>query len=188
MEQTENQRVRITKRLLLEALLSLLEKKHISQVSVTELCAKAGINRATFYKHYGTPNDILSEMSHRYTQEMLHFQENSSGKSIAQLIEENCVFMYENRQSIRILIKNSMEREMAAQVLMKLFENAPSPPLLDMSGFDEQERRLTVAYIANGCYSLLEKWIMEDVQKTPHEIAQLLYRICTGGWLNEHEK
>ena len=95
MERTENQRVRLTKRLLLEALLLLIEKKHISQVSVTELCAKAGINRATFYKHYGTPNDILSEVSRRYTREMLHLQENAGEKNIAQIIEANCVFKNE---------------------------------------------------------------------------------------------
>lgn len=188
MEQTENQRVRLTKRLLLDALLSLLEKKHIREVSVTELCAAAGINRATFYKHYGTPNDILSEVSRRYTAEMLHFQENAQDKNILQLIEENCSFMYENRRIIRLLVKNGMEREMAVKVLMRLFEGAVSPPLMDMSRFDEDERRLTITYIASGCYSLLEKWIMEDIDKTPHQIAQLLHHICTRGWINERGK
>ena len=58
---------------------------------------------------------------------------------------------------------------------------------MDMSGFDADERLLTLTYIANGCYSLLEKWIVDELDKTPHEIAELLYRICTSGWIDERK-
>ncbi len=185
MQEKENQRVVITKRMLLEALLGLLEKKHIGEVSVTELCAKAGINRATFYKHYGTPNDILAEVARRYTREMLLLQEKGDRRSIRQIIEDNCQLMHDNRKIICMLVKNSMERDTAVRVLMRLFEGADAPYIIDMSAFDEVERRLTITYIANGCYSLIEKWIMEEIDKTPHQIAELLYRICTRGWIND---
>lgn len=58
----ENQRVRLTKRLLSESLLSLMEQKAFEQISVVELCNKAGVNRATFYRYYSSPIDILKEI------------------------------------------------------------------------------------------------------------------------------
>lgn len=58
----DNQRVRLTKRLLSESLLSLMSKKSFDQISVVELCSKAGINRATFYRYYNSPIDILQEI------------------------------------------------------------------------------------------------------------------------------
>lgn len=48
----DDQRVTLTKRLLQEGLLRLLETKEIDKINVTELCRESGINRATFYRHY----------------------------------------------------------------------------------------------------------------------------------------
>lgn len=58
----DDQRVALTKRLLQEGLLRLLEEKDIDSIHVSELCAESGINRATFYRHYNEPRDILRNM------------------------------------------------------------------------------------------------------------------------------
>ena len=63
----ENQRVKLTKRLLRDALLSMMETKQIQQISVRELCEKAEINRSTFYKHYGAPENIFQEIQQELT-------------------------------------------------------------------------------------------------------------------------
>ena len=44
-----------------ESLILLLEKKDYSFITVKEICEKAGVNRSTFYLHYETMNDLLSE-------------------------------------------------------------------------------------------------------------------------------
>ena len=44
-----------------EALLALLEKKDLPYITVKEICEKAGVNRSTFYLHYETIDDLLTE-------------------------------------------------------------------------------------------------------------------------------
>ena len=44
-----------------QALLELLEKKDFDYITVKEICQKAGVNRSTFYLHYETIDDLLSE-------------------------------------------------------------------------------------------------------------------------------
>ena len=44
-----------------EALLLLLEKKEYEFITVKEICAKAGVNRSTFYLHYESIDDLLNE-------------------------------------------------------------------------------------------------------------------------------
>ena len=44
-----------------EALIQLLEVKDYEYITVKEICEKAGVNRSTFYLHYETVNDLLSE-------------------------------------------------------------------------------------------------------------------------------
>ena len=52
MKNSEDRRVRKTKRAMTEALASLLEKKPLNEISVREISEIADINRGTFYLHY----------------------------------------------------------------------------------------------------------------------------------------
>ncbi len=58
----QNQRIMLTRRLLKEALLRLLESAPLDKISVTQLCQEAGVNRATFYRHYTSQEDVLQEI------------------------------------------------------------------------------------------------------------------------------
>ncbi len=58
----ENQRIRLSKQLLRNALISLLEEKSINKISVREICETAEINRTTFYKYYGSQYDLLEDI------------------------------------------------------------------------------------------------------------------------------
>ena len=50
-----------TASLMNQALLSLLEKKDIEFITVTEVTNKAGVNRSTFYLHYDNIYELLEE-------------------------------------------------------------------------------------------------------------------------------
>ena len=55
-------RVIYTKRVLREALFDSLKTKSINHVRVKEICDKAGLNRATFYKHYRDCYDMIEQL------------------------------------------------------------------------------------------------------------------------------
>ena len=46
-----------------QALVELLKEKDFKYISVKEICAKAGVNRTTFYLHYETIADLLSSVN-----------------------------------------------------------------------------------------------------------------------------
>ena len=56
----EDLRVRKTKRALSDAFIALLQEKPFEQITVNELCDKAKIRRATFYKHYTDKLNFLA--------------------------------------------------------------------------------------------------------------------------------
>lgn len=188
MEKRENQRVLLTKRLLLEALFSLLETKKIAHISVTQLCKAAGINRATFYKYYGTPQDILNEQGRQYVVQLMRIQDEGRGrKGIEQIIEDSCEYMYKNRKLIRLLIENGVDSAVATDAFAQLFHPAAMAAMARVKAQDDAEYALLLTYIASGCYHLLVKWLLEELEKTPQEIASLLYRLSTHGWMTEME-
>ena len=66
----ENQRIRLSKKLLKNALLELLREKRIDKISISELCSAAQINRTTFYKYYGNQYDLLAEMEQDFFRQL----------------------------------------------------------------------------------------------------------------------
>jgi len=50
-----NQRVRLTKKLLCDAMIRQLEQTSMDKITVVALCKDAGINRTTFYRYYTDP-------------------------------------------------------------------------------------------------------------------------------------
>ena len=56
-----------------EAFLALLEKKDFAYITVKEICAAAGVNRSTFYLHYETVGDLLSESVEHMNRQFLDY-------------------------------------------------------------------------------------------------------------------
>lgn len=57
-----DRRVVRTKKAIKTAYLSLMEEKDISDITISELTRKAGINRRTFYTHYRSAGEIIDEL------------------------------------------------------------------------------------------------------------------------------
>ena len=72
----EDKRVRRTKKAIREALLRLMQDKAVAQVTTTELCREADINRNTFYAHYSTPEDVFAEIEKELLAELTAMVEN----------------------------------------------------------------------------------------------------------------
>ena len=55
-------RVRYTKMVIKNSFVELLAKKPLTKVTVKEICELSEINRATFYKYYCDPYDLLEKL------------------------------------------------------------------------------------------------------------------------------
>lgn len=69
-------RVVNTKSFLKKALLTLLTEKSLTQISISTLCRKAEVNRATFYFHYNDINQLFEEVVEEYMSETCKFISN----------------------------------------------------------------------------------------------------------------
>lgn len=56
-----DRRILKTKRAMRNAVWALMKEKNLSEITITELCQKAEVNRKTFYIHYNTPFDVFNE-------------------------------------------------------------------------------------------------------------------------------
>lgn len=57
-----DERIAKTKAAIRTVLFECLHEKSLENISVKELCARAGINRTTFYNHYAGVNELVEEI------------------------------------------------------------------------------------------------------------------------------
>ena len=180
MEHKENQRVTLTKRLLKEGLLKLLRYRELEKINVSELCRVAGINRATFYKHYSIPRDVLLDLEQEIAEHLRSLAPIEQTEDTAKAyLADICGYLYERRELIRILLRCKTEEELLNTISVSnrrfwsQFGGKREP------GPDENSVKLAVTFYSSGAYYMIRQWLLEDVGKSPREVAELIAKFVT---------
>lgn len=184
MEQKENQRITVTKRMLKEGMLRLMETKPLPKISVSELCRVSGINRVTFYNHYDAPADILAEIGDDMVhdiQSLLKEKQLRSHATLQERVEYACEYLKQNEQTAKLIFQNNTpESEFAA----KLFRGQEEWKIASdelTSAYGEDGKDLFFTFMIHGAYCMIAKWLLDDVKKTPKEMGRLISEISING-------
>lgn len=184
MKKKENQRIALTKRLLKESLLRLMEKKNIRNITVSELCEEAQINRSTFYNHYGCPADVLKEMEIGMVRDLDEISRRScSGTEwpMNKRVEALCTYLQENRRMAKLLFRDSgIDSEFAMMLFRAQHVQSAYEEILARAG-GEDSKRLIVTFLSTGAYQMIRLWLLEDIPMTPKEIGDLVILLARQG-------
>ncbi len=184
MEQKENQRIRLTKTLLTDALLKMLQKQSIHSISIRDLCEKAGINRTTFYHHYGSQYDLLNDIASRFLARIAdHLAEADAGNRESVQERVTMVFQYlEDNLSLSRLLLNSNADPSFAE---KLFALPKISDLMNatLKNCDDSEKKCAmISFAIHGSYHLLQEWINSEERLCAEAQAGLILslarRVC----------
>ena len=175
MNTKNNQRTRLSKMLLKNAMLDLLElKKSIEKVSVRELCEKAELNRSTFYAHYNEPADLLNETE----DELLNSASEYLGKigraddvNAASFILAFLKFIKKNDKEFRILLVDSYDSGFKDK-FMRMATSGLINFDLNMKSDEEQ---YVYSYILNGSSSVIIQWIRSGYSIDENKLVELLF-------------
>lgn len=178
-----NQRIALTKRLLREALLHLMEHEPLDKINITELCSAAGINRATFYRHYSVPRDVLAEMQVEFAgQIQARLDSASLLHSPYQYMERLFSYLHAHSELVKLFIRNDSEEDIIslfdAFFLTLLQENRS---ILTGRALDDDEIKLVSACMAGSGYFMLRRWLLDDIDKSPTEMAELILSFARQG-------
>ena len=104
-----------------EALLSLLEEKDFAYITVREICARAGVNRSTFYLHYENTSDLLREtvemIDERFRASVADATDDKTGgERLAGLPREELFLLTDRRllPYLDFIKRNARQRKIAA--------------------------------------------------------------------------
>ena len=184
MARKENQRIALTRRLLQEGLLRLLANQKLEDISVTALCKEAGINRATFYNHYTSPNGLLAEMERQLVSELEQLAKTpTSFEDIALSLEQYCIVLRDNAELVSILSCYHADRDIE-EILTSLATYYDKNRLdLNKTTLDLNSTHLVSTFLCAGCYALVREWLNRGIDKSPKEISSLILSIISKDYL-----
>lgn len=119
-------RIKKTHAALLRALRELLCEKGFNEISVAELCERAEVRRATFYKHFGDKSELLAymiqELQKDYERKMSRdARELDEGEYLKEMLKNFLDFMDENQQMVRTVLGSSA-RHIVLDILSEQIE------------------------------------------------------------------
>lgn len=154
-------RVRYTRMRIREAFLECLEKKHVSKITVKEICDRAEINRATFYKHYADPFELLQRIEEDEL-DSLRLKIEAGRQGMPQGVLLTVVKGMKEAGSPHALLASSNGDPSFAARISELFYNAYRPRLAqNLPECTEAEADMAYLFISGGCGHLISSWIRE---------------------------
>jgi len=186
-EKELDKRVERSRRLLMDALFSLLEEMPYRKISVAHLAERSGVARPTFYLHYKSKDDLLLSylevMFEGFYQEVeSYFTERSDADPVIATI----MFKQwsENAEAAKLLVQEDIEPIMLAafkQYVEKIVERFIVAHDLPISS--STMLPYVVDFMAGASYMVITRWIREGMEQTPEELGDIYATLVRPGLL-----
>ena len=166
-EAKNNRRVRFTRSALREALIDLILEKPLVSITVKDICARADINRSTFYLHFKDVTDILRTTEDEIIEHMrehapMHERECRELQEIKEFFID---FLEQIRNNPRIMkVIQVLCSEQGDPYFVRKLQTMTYEAFLDgwdmhmMPEMSEQRKLLVFSYIISGMVSMLSTW------------------------------
>jgi AcrR family transcriptional regulator len=187
---TEDRRITRTKRALRGALIALMEERGLDAITVNDLCARADINRGTFYNHYRDKDDLLAVLENEVLADLDRYQVQMAdlslpvvmacqklGRPLPLLVS---LFEYLKDQGDFLhavlgpggdggfgpRLRDSICTNLVESILHERYRDNPTPFV-----------RYYVSFFASAYLGVIERWICTGMKESPQEMALISLRL-----------
>ena len=167
-----------------EAFMELVKEKGYNQVTVSDICKKANINRNTFYLHYldkddlvgkmlktaySTMDNALKEYTTTYKTSMSRISEVQIRWGIRNLLS----FMEPDKELYKIILMDQ-----SLNGYLKITSNMIKKHIAELLDIKNISSNLIYEYAFSGMFGLIEQWVLyspTNIYVTSRIVAKLAY-------------
>ena len=170
-----NRRTIYTKKVIKESLIQLLQSKEIHQITVTNICKKADINRGTFYLHYKDAFDLLQSMEDELFNQILEYINETPIEDYADsLLIKVLELIKENKDLCKILFCKQRDGRIIDRILYIASKANLELLLYDSDEFDMSNFNYLIRYSVGGVLAIIQFWLENDALESPREIVNII--------------
>ena len=146
-----------------EAFMALVKKKDLQNITVSEICSMAKLNRTTFYASFDSLNDLIESIKNDYKTLFIH--------KIKTFINDDYYFLnlfediYHNQLFYKMYFKLFSDNGLKSDFINELLFNKVD---------DSREMEYRVIFFRAGLTALLNKWLLEGCKEPPELVYSYL--------------
>jgi len=165
----ENRRVKITKRIIKESLIELLDEIDFNKLSVSRLCETAEINRSTFYAHYNDLFAVMEELERDFITHVSYFRIGESSQKHEKKAYDYLRYIDAHHKEFQILYKNGYLVNPIISESMNLFVSENKNRNEKIS---TEIHEIFVQYATSGTFKMISYWLENKHLYSFEQVAQ----------------
>lgn len=182
-EASTDLRVVKTRRTIKNALIELVAEKELSDITISELSARAQINRKTFYRHYRTVPDVVTELENEILDKFSEIlrRGNTSVLDVGAVLRGMGELVEGQREYFRKLLKFNPDlfgggkiKAMLKKALMVSLKNS-------RSSYDDKTLSAVSEFMVSGVLSLYAEWFDGGCVGSSGFISDVSAKMISGG-------
>lgn len=170
-----------------EAFLELLAVKDFEYITVKEICGTAVVNRSTFYLHYETIADLLSECVEYINGQFLEYMQKDSEMFVEKIekcsLEELYLltpeylipylnYIRDNKKLFLTATQNAAVLQLE-NTYSRMFRHIFAP-IMDRFNIPEHDRHYILAFYIKGIMAVIGEWLKCNCEDQVEYIADII--------------
>lgn len=165
-----NEKENLTQEYIYSAFLQLLDKKHYDDISVCEICTKAGVSRMSFYRNFESKEDLTFKGIDRIVKNLSASIEKLTTKNMFTITQETFIFAKKYKSALFSIMDSQITNTLKEMIIAKLQEKSK------FDYINKTSKYIPVFYFTSIVAVLIE-WLKNDTEETPEEMAILLTKL-----------
>lgn len=175
-----------------KAFLELLQKKDLAYITVKEICEKAEVSRSTFYLHYETLEDLLSESVEYINECFLAYMKKDTKEFVRNIkdcsIDELYLITPEYLTPYLNYIKENKHIFLTARKYAKALQldktyekmfHGIFVPILERHLVSSEKRKYVMEFYIQGLMAIIIQWLKNDCKDSIEQIIEIM-QVCVG--------
>lgn len=180
----EDLRVKKTKKLIRNAVASLLKEKDVSDITVKEVAETADINRKTFYNYYSNVGQVVGEIENEVVDTLDAVMQDSDLETVLQ----NPTYVFENLISVLNrdpeLYGNFLQMNGNVSLVSKMADEIKKRARNIYAGqttLTGERLDVILEYMFNGMFSAFRRWFNSDQSLSLEQVSSDLGIVSVRG-------
>ncbi|WP_237233421.1 TetR/AcrR family transcriptional regulator [Rothia nasisuis] len=146
-----------------EALVDLLRAQPLEAITISALCAHAQVGRASFYRHFDSKEQVLTQAAARLIQQWAHQLENDPSAHPAMVFESLFQHFDDYQPFYSVLYRQGMAHTVLDTIKQKL---GLSDALPSKDAYPK-------AFLAYGIFGFIDEWFRRGAKESPRALNRL---------------
>ncbi len=158
---------------LAEGLIKLMKKRNFEDISVTEICLRAGVSRMTYYRYFDTKKSVLDYYMMEIIEEYIRENEDANKKIDLHDINriKQCFVFFKRYSEFALCLKNADLSSIMLDGLNKYMEEHAAETHADIIW------RYHMYYFAGALYNVFIHWLESGMKESEETMAQIVVNL-----------